>query len=150
MRAKQNVALQAEEDLNVANKGKMTIFSQGAIGIKSKSTLSLDSQLGSWSAKAALSLKGSLLLLNSGPGLPVSAPKGITKYLQPSTEYNASTGWAVSPTGTESICTRAPTHEPYPYHNQGVNATTTLSDDLDTAPPDTPNLPDGVSIKAEN
>jgi len=150
MKAKQKVALQAEEDLNVANKGKMTIFSQGAIGIKSKSTLSLDSQLGSWSAKAALSLKGTVLLLNSGPGLPVSAPKGITKYLQPSTEYNASTGWAVSPTGTESICTRAPTHEPYPYHNQGVNAVTTLSDDLDTAPPDTPNLPDGVSIKAEN
>jgi hypothetical protein len=150
MRAKEKAAFQAEGDLNVANKGKMTIFSQGAIGIKSKSTLSLDSQLGSWSAKAALSLKGTVLLLNSGPGLPVSAPKGITKYLQPSTEYNASTGWAVSPTGTESICTRAPTHEPYPYHNQGVNATTTLSDDLDTAPPDTPNLPDGVSIKAEN
>ena len=146
LKGKGSTAIQSDGDLNVANKGKMTLFSQGSIGIKSASSLSLDSQLGSWSAKSALSLKGSLLLLNSGPGLPVSAPKGLTKYLQPNTEFNATTGWKVSPTGTESIVTRAPTHEPYPYHNQGVGQTTSLSDGSGSPPPDAPAVPAGVTI----
>jgi hypothetical protein len=150
LKGKTSTVVQSDGDLNVANKGKMTLFSQGSMGIKSTGSLSLDSQLGSWSAKAALSLKGTVLLLNSGPGLPVSAPKGLTKYLQPNTEYNASTGWVVSPTGTESICTRAPTHEPYPYHNQGVADSTSLGDGTTSAPPDAPDVPDGVTITADN
>ena len=146
LKGKGSTAIQSDGELNVANKGKMTLFSQGSIGIKSASSLSLDSQLGSWSAKSALSLKGSVLLLNSGPGLPVSAPKGLTKYLQPNTEFNATTGWKVSPTGTESIVTRAPTHEPYPYHNQGIGQTTSLSDGSGSPPPDAPAVPAGVTI----
>ena len=146
LKGKGSTAIQSDGDLNVANKGKMTLFSQGSIGIKTTGSLALDSQLGSWSAKAALSLKGTVLLLNSGPGLPVSAPKGLTKYLQPNTEFNATTGWTVSATGTESICTRAPTHEPYPYHNQGVGQKTSLADGTTSSPPDAPSLPDGVTI----
>jgi hypothetical protein len=150
LKGKGSTVMQSDGDLNVANKGKMTLFSQSSIGIKSTSSLSLDSQLGSWSSKASLSLKGSVLLLNSGPGLPVQAPKGLTRYLQPDTEYNASTGWKIKPTGTESICTRAPTHEPYPYHNQGVAASVSLSDGTTSAPPATPSLPAGVAIQADN
>jgi hypothetical protein len=150
LKGKSSTVVQSDGDLNIANKGKMTLFSQGSMGIKSTGSLAIDSQLGSWSAKAALSLKGSVLLLNSGPGLPVAAPKGLTKYLQPNTEFNASTGWKVSPTGTESICTRAPTHEPYPYHNQGVAESTSLSDGTTSSPPDAPALPEGVTITATN
>jgi hypothetical protein len=146
LKSNESTVIQSNGDLNVANKGKMTLFSQGSMGIKTTGNLSLDSQLGSWSAKAALSLNGALLLLNSAPGLPVSAPKGLTKYLQPNTEFNASTGWKVSPTGTESICTRAPTHEPYPYHNQGVPDTVSLDDGTGSPPPIAPKVPDGVTI----
>jgi hypothetical protein len=150
LKGKTATAVQSDGDLNVANKGKLTLFSQDSIGIKSAGTLAIDSQLGSWSAKAALSLKGALLLLNSGPGLPVSAPQGLTNYVQPNTEFNASTGWQVSPTGTESICTRAPTHEPYPYHNQGVDDSTSLDDGTGSSPPTAPAVPAGVSITATN
>jgi len=150
LKGKGSTAIQSDGDLNVANKGKMTLFSQGSIGVKTTGSLALDSQLGSWSAKAALSLKGTVLLLNSGPGLPVSAPKGLTKYLQPNTEFNATTGWVVSATGTESICTRAPTHEPYPYHNQGVGQAVDLSDGTTSPPPAAPAVPDGVTITATN
>ena len=146
LKGKESTAIQSDGDLNVANKGKMSLFSQGSIGIKSTGSLAIDSQLGSWSAKASLSLKGDTLLLNSGPALPVAAPKGLTKYLQPMTEFNASTGWKVSPTGTESICTRAPTHEPYPYHNQGVEQVVSLDDGTGSPPPATPSVPAGVTI----
>ena len=146
LKGKGSASVQSDGDLNIANKGKMTLFSQGTMGIKSTGSLAIESQLGSWSAKSSLSLKGSVLLLNSGPGLPVAAPKGLTKYLQPNTEFNASTGWVVSPTGTESICTRAPTHEPYPYHNQGVPDTVSLDDGSGSPPPGTPAVPTGVTI----
>lgn len=146
IKGKGSTAIQSDGDLNIANKGKMSLFSQGSIGVKTTGTLAIDSQLGSWSAKSALSLKGSLLLLNSGPGSPVTAPKGLTKYLQPNTEFNASTGWVVSPTGTESIVTRAPTHEPYPYHNQGVAETVSLDDGSGSPPPTAPAVPAGVTI----
>jgi hypothetical protein len=146
LKGKESTVIQSDKDLNIANKGKMTLFSQGSLGIKTTGSLSLDSQLGSWSAKSTLSLSGTLLLLNSGPGVPVSAPKGLTKYLQPNTEFNARTGWVVSPTGTESICTRAPTHEPYPYHNQGVPDVVSLDDGTGSPPPDTPAVPAGVTI----
>jgi hypothetical protein len=146
LKGKTSTVIQSDAELNIANKGKMTLFSQGSIGIKTTGSLALDSQLGSWSAKAVLSLKGSTLLLNSGPGLPVSAPKGLTKYLQPNTEFNATTGWKVSPTGTESIVTRAPTHEPYPYHNQGVADSVSLDDGSGSPPPVAPAVPSGVTI----
>ena len=146
LKGKGSTVIQSSGDLNIANKGKMTLFSQGSMGIKTTGSLALDSQLGSWSAKSALSLNGAVLLLNSGPGVPVSAPKGLTKYLQPNTEFNASTGWKVSPTGTESICTRAPTHEPYPYHNQGVDDRVSLDDGSGSPPPSAPKVPTGVTI----
>ena len=150
MKGVESAALQSDGDTNVATKGDLRLFGQSSIGIKTGGSLALDSQLGSWSAKAALSLKGSVLLLNSGAGLPVQAPKGITKYVQPNTEFNAATGWKVSPTGTKSICTRAPTHEPYPYHNQGVAESNSLSDGTSSFPPDAPELPANVTITAQN
>jgi hypothetical protein len=143
-------SIQSDGSLDVACKKDLTLFASTQIGIKSNGALALKGKLGSFECAGPLNLKGLPINLNGAPGFPVNTPRGITKTLMPDTDFNSSTGWTVSATGLESIVTRAPTHEPYPYHNQGVNATTTLSDDLDTAPPDTPNLPDGVSIKAEN
>jgi hypothetical protein len=39
----------------------------------------------------------------------------------------AQQGWTVQPGTLETIVTRAPTHEPYPYHSKGVNVTSNLN-----------------------
>ena len=147
LKSKTSTSVQSDGDADLGSKGKLSLYGKGGMAIKSGGSLAIKSTLGSWSAGGVLTLSGTLLLLNSGPGLPASTPKGITKYLQPNTEFNPSTGWQVSPTGTESIVTRAPTHEPYPYHNQGVgNQTTIVQAGQPSPPPDAPELPDGVSI----
>jgi hypothetical protein len=64
----------------------------------------------------------------------------------PETEFNSSTGWTVNATGLESIVTRAPTHEPYPYHNQGVQVNVSLEEGQTTPPPNAPEVPDEWSI----
>ena len=63
--------------------------------------------------------------------------------------YHLSIGWQVKPTGVESICTRAPTHEPYAYHNQGVQVAIELEPGQTTPPPDAPTMPDNWSITKE-
>jgi FtsP/CotA-like multicopper oxidase with cupredoxin domain len=64
----------------------------------------------------------------------------------PDTSFNNSTGWAVAPDGLESIVTRAPTHEPWPYHNQGISVKVNLENGQPSPPPGAPALPDGVKV----
>jgi len=144
-----DTTIQSEGDINLANDGKMTLSSQGMLGIKSTSSVAISSALGSWSADAVLSLSGSVLMLNGGPTIPVTSPPGLIEYLHPEVDFNASVGWVATPGKTKSIVSRAPTHEPYPYHNKGVSASVSLSGDSTSAPPDTPSLPDDVTITAE-
>jgi hypothetical protein len=61
----------------------------------------------------------------------------------PDTEFNNATGWQISATGLESIVTRAPTHEPWPFHNQGVEVEVAMEEGQPTTPPNTPPLPSG-------
>jgi hypothetical protein len=106
----------------------------------------MTSQLGSWAAESTLSFNGSQIQLNGGPKIEVETPKGLTKYLQPKVDFSSSVGWVVDPVGTESIVTRAPTHEPYPYHNQGVSVSVKLAGPAPSPPPDAPPVPSGVKI----
>lgn len=141
--------IQSESDLSLSNKGQLSLFSQGGIGIKAIGTLAISSQLGSWASSSTLSFNGDQLQLNGGQIIEVDTPAGLTTYIQPNTEFNTTTGWVVSPSGTESIVTRAPTHEPYPYHNMGIANSVNLGDGSGSPPPDAPDVPDGVTITAE-
>jgi hypothetical protein len=142
-----NTVFQSEGDISLANKGSLTLFSQSKIGLKTSGTLAISSQLGSWAAESELSLNGSKIQLNGGPRIAVETPPGLTTYLMPDVEFNASTGWIAQPTGLDSIVTRAPTHEPYPYHNKGVSTSVKFSG-APTPPPDSPEVPPDVTITA--
>ena len=138
--------IQSDSDLSLSNKGQLSLFSQGGIGIKAIGTLAISSQLGSWAASSTLSFNGDQIQLNGGPAIDVATPAGLTTYIQPNTEFNSTTGWVISPTGTESIVTRAPTHEPYPYHNMGIANSVNLGDGSNSTPPNAPPIPEGVTI----
>jgi hypothetical protein len=142
----EGTAIQSDGDLNVACKKTLSLFATTQIGVKSNGTLALKGKLASVEAAGPLILKGLPISLNGLPGLPVNTPKGITKTLMPDTDFNSSTGWTVAATGLESIVTRAPTHEPYPYHNQGVPVNVNLEEGQSTPPPGAPDLPDEWSI----
>jgi hypothetical protein len=146
MKSTKGTTMQSDADMSISNKGKLTMFSQGSIGLKTPGTLAINSQLGSWATGSTLNFTGSQINLNGGQRIEVDTPAGLTKYLQPSAKFNSTTGWVVNPTGTESIVTRAPTHEPYPYHNMGVPSATTLSDGVASPPPAAPPVPAGVTI----
>jgi hypothetical protein len=68
------------------------------------------------------------------------------EYTMPDSSFNSSSGWAVASEGVKSIVTRAPAHEPWPYHNQGVQVSVNLSDGSNSSPPGAPTVPAGTSI----
>jgi hypothetical protein len=146
IKSAEGTAIQSDGDLNVATKKALTLFATAQIGVKSNGTLVLKGKQGSIETSGALNLKAQPINLNGAAAFSVDTPKGIVKTLMPNTSFNSSTGWTVDATGLESIVTRAPTHEPYPYHNQGVAVSVKLEEGQTTPPPATPAISPGVSI----
>ena len=142
----EGTAIQSDGDLNVACKKNLTLFATAQIGVKSNGTLALKGKQASIESKGPLNLKAQPINLNGAAAFSIDTPKGITKTVMPDSSFNSSTGWTVDATGLESIVTRAPTHEPYPYHNQGVPVNVKLEEGQTTPPPATPSIPAGVSI----
>jgi hypothetical protein len=136
--------------MNVASQGAMTIYSQAPIGIRSDGSLALKSQGGSWDGGSALKFKASRIDLNGGSATDVKVPKLYPKTTLDDTTFDNSSGWQVKPNALESIVTRAPTHEPYPYHNKGVEASVSLTEGTPTPPPDAEPVPSswGISRKS--
>ena len=121
--------LQADATLDLIGTGTMTLYSKNLIGIKSDGSLNLkNTSAGSWDAGSSLNLKAGCINLNSGGGAPVNTPSNLKDLSLADTRFVNGQGWQVEFGKLKTIVTRAPTHEPYPYHNQGVSAVTNLSD----------------------
>jgi hypothetical protein len=150
LKSLKGVSIQCDDELSIACKKALTFFSETKVGIKANQTFAIKSKLATIDGGSALSLKGILISLNGGPTLGVDAPKGLTKYIMPDTSFDNSTGWNVKADGIESIVTRAPTHEPWPYHNQGVSVSVNLQNGQTTPSPGATTLPSGVSITKTN
>jgi hypothetical protein len=127
--------IESDKTLSLRSIEKMTAFSKAALALKSDGTIALDSQGGSWKGGGSLVFKAGRIDLNGGSAPAVETPAQITKTVLDDTTFNASQGWIVQQNALKSIVTRAPTHEPYPYHNRGVNVQVNLSDS--SAPPPT-------------
>ena len=145
-----STTMQSEGKFTCATKEELLLFSQSTIGVKSNGQLTLDSKLGAWQGGGSLALQGGTIDLNSGSAASVSAPTGLVKYTMPASSFNTASGFKVESAGTESIVTRAPGHEPWPYHNQGVQVNVNLGDGTNSSPPSAPTIPAGTSITKTN
>ena len=126
--------LQSESSFDIMGMGKLTLYSKNLIGIKSDGSLNLkSSSAGSWDAGGSLNLKAGCISLNSGGGAPVDTPAALVDKALADTKFVNNQGWVTEFGTLKTVVTRAPTHEPYPYHNQGVSTVTELSA---TAPTD--------------
>lgn len=132
--------------MQIASQGSMTIYSEKIIGVLSDGTLALQSTSGSWNSGSALKLNAGRIDLNGRAGVQIPKPRLYPTTKMPDTTFNSSTGWQIQDQGLESIVTRAPTHEPYPYHNQGVPNTVSLSDGPPTPLPEATPVPTDWSI----
>lgn len=122
------IKIQADVNLDVMSDNAMTIYSKNSLGIRSDGALVLKSvKGGAWDAGSSLSLKAECIDLNGGGSPPpVRIPLQLKDFRLADTRFSPLQGWQSQPGTLSTIVTRAPTHEPYPYHNQGTANVTTV------------------------
>ena len=148
MRSNTATTIESLGALTITATEAMILYSGATIGVKSDGTLSLVSDGGQWAAGSSLGLDAGGIDLNGGVAQEdaVEVPEPLPEFTMPDAEFDASSGWQVNADGITSIATRAPSHEPYPYHNQGVQVDVDLSSGGASSPPSAPSVPSGVSI----
>lgn len=144
-----NMQLESATDLTISSQGAFTAYSKTTIGVKADGTLTLNSSGGSWGGGDSLVFSAGGIDLNGPSAGTVTTPNPITKTILDDTEFDTSTGWQVVTDGLESIVSRAPTHEPYPYHNKGVDVEIEFEEGTPSPPPGAVPLPPGVEIVAD-
>lgn len=141
------MTLQSEGDLNMIAQVSMNLWSQTVLRVKADGSLALDSASSSWAAGSALVVSADGIDFN-GPAAPtVTPPDKLTTTTLDSTTFSTSSGWQHEEQTLQSIVSRAPTHEPWPYHNQGVDVQIQLEPGEPTPPPGAVPVPPGVEIE---
>lgn len=136
--------------MNLAAEAGMTLYSTAALGVRSDGSLSLQGSTSSWQGGTKLALKAGRIDLNGGSAKTVTPPKLYPKRTLDDTSFDNSTGWKVKTGALESIVTRAPTHEPYRYHNQGVSVVVDFVDGQPTPPPTAEPVPAGWDFQVKS
>jgi hypothetical protein len=94
-------------------------------------------------------LKAGEIDLNGPAAGTVPTPNLIVKTKLDDTKFSTAKGWQAEPGTLESIVSRAPSHEPYPYHNLGVDVETAFEPGPPTPPPGAEPVPAGIEIVAK-
>lgn len=149
VKANANITLEAIASTTITAQEDLTLYSKATLNVKADGTLTLDSNGGSWAGGGSLVFSAGGIDLN-GPAAPtVEAPLPLQKTELDDTSFDNLKGWQVDTEALESIVTRAPTHEPYPYHNKGVDVEVEFEEGTPSPPPDAPAIPAGVEISAD-
>jgi uncharacterized protein (DUF2345 family) len=140
--------VEAVTTLTMTSQQAMTIYSKSTIGVKADGTLTLNSAGGSWGGGDSLVFKAGGIDLNGPAAGTVKTPNPITKTKLDDTKFTNSEGWIKDVGALESIVSRAPTHEPYPYHNLGVDVEISFGSGDPSPPPGSEPVPAGVELVA--
>jgi hypothetical protein len=148
VKSEATTTIEAATDLAISAQQDFKIYSKATLGIKADGTLSLQSADGSWLGGTGLKFTAGGIDLNGPAAASVTAPKPIATIKLDDTKFSTAKGWEVDPGALTTIVPRAPTHEPYPYHNKGVDAKLKFEEGRPTPPPGAPAVPAGVTIQA--
>jgi hypothetical protein len=149
VKSTKSTTIEAVTDLNISAQNDFKIYSKATLGVKADGTMAVQSADGSWNGGESLLFTAGGIDLN-GPAAPVvTAPKPIATIELDDTTFNTSNGWEVDEKALKTIVPRAPTHEPYPYHNKGVDVKIKLEPGQPTPPPGAVPVPAGWNFKAK-
>jgi hypothetical protein len=148
VKSKEAMEIESVTSITMSAQTDITIYSKATVGVKADGTLALDSKGGSWAGGQSLIFKGDTIDLNGPAAATVAAPNPIVKTKLDDTKFSTSKGWQIDVGNLESIVSRATSHEPYPYHNLGVDVVTAFEPGPPSPPPGAVPVPAGVQIAA--
>jgi hypothetical protein len=112
--------VETETDLVIMARKSMAIYSRATLSIKADGTLGLQGKNTSINGGSSIVASAGTIDLNGPKASNIPTPEVIPMNLMPDVTFDASTGWKAVDKGLASVVNRAPTHEPYPFHNKGV------------------------------
>ena len=116
-----NIQIESKNTTTISSVSDFTLFSQTKLGVLSDGSIALQSERGGWLCQGGLTMKANRIDFNGGTAPEsVTEPRPIAEYDLDDTKFVTGQGWQVQPGTLNTIVQRAPTHEPYPYHNRGV------------------------------
>lgn len=119
-KSKEAMQIETETDLILMARKSMSIYSRDTLSIKADGTLGLQGKTASINGGSAIVATAGTIDFN-GPKAPkIATPLVIPMNIMPDVTFDASVGWKPVAGGLASVVNRAPTHEPYPFHNKGV------------------------------
>jgi hypothetical protein len=119
MRSGGAMAFETDSNMSLRSEGNLAMYGKTKLECKSNGDLVLDAGTQGSMRGRNLRFTGNPIDLN-GPVAPsATAPNLLVQNTLPDVVFNSSRGWENS-SDISTIVLRAPTHEPYPGHNQGV------------------------------
>jgi hypothetical protein len=132
LKAAGKLKLEGTTGLSIYSDQALSLYGKTKVSMRSDGVLALQGKSSSWNGGGSLNFKASVINLNGAATQPASTVASMTGYKLPDTKFVSGQGWTSQPGILDTIATRAPTHEPYPGHNSGVNTTTNLNDQSTT------------------
>lgn len=121
MRSNLAMNLETQDVFNLRADKDINVYTQSAYNVRADGTLFLDTGgKGSWNCGGELRQEATLIGLNSGGAEAVDPVQELPKNSLPDTEFDGS-NWLIQKDVLQTVVTRAPTHEPYPMHDYGVD-----------------------------
>lgn len=121
MKSGAGIAVESATDISFKTKASFTVWTGFKLGLSANGILTMVSKAGSWNAGKIMALEAKTISLNGGKVDTLQEPESIPIQNLPDVAWNDQSGWGPAPKNLETIVTRAPTHEPYLYHNTGVD-----------------------------
>jgi hypothetical protein len=119
VKSKDTMQIETETDLILMARKSTSIYSRDTLSIKADGTLGLQGKTASINGGSAIVATAGTIDFN-GPKAPkIATPLVIPMNTMPDVTFDASVGWKTVAGGLASVVNRAPTHEPYPFHNKG-------------------------------
>jgi len=119
-KSKEALQIETETDLILMARKSMAVYSRATLSIKADGTLGLQGKSTSINGGSSIVASAGTIDLNGPKASNIPTPPVIPMNLMPDVTFDASTGWKAVDKGLASVVNRAPTHEPYPFHNTGV------------------------------
>jgi hypothetical protein len=120
IKSKKTTQIETDTDLVIRADKSMTVYAKATLSIKADGTLGLQGKNASFNGGSSIVASAGSIDLNGPRASNIPVPTKIPMNLMPDVTFDASTGWKTVDKGLASVVNRAPTHEPYPFHNKGV------------------------------
>lgn len=127
IKSKKTMIVESDDKLIMNGENFALLTSARSLGLRSDGTLGLQGKMVSARSDSQINLSGKLINLNGGQSIPVPSFPTIPEFNLPDTEFVSGKGWTIKDGALNTVCNRAPTHEPYFGHSRSADVNTNMN-----------------------